>query len=123
MKLLPKGNTIGYGATYETMADEWIGTIPIGYADGLRKGLRKQEVLIGGKRVPIVGAICMDQCMVRLPNEMPIGEKVILIGCQGDDEIKMEEWAEQLGTIPYEIAVSIAKRVPRVYIGRGEERL
>lgn len=123
VKLLGKGNPISYGATYETLEDEWIGTIPIGYADGLRRGLRGQEVLICGKRVPVVGTICMDQCMVRLPSEMSVGEKVTLIGCQGDEEITLEEWATRLGTIPYEIAVSIAKRVPRVYVERGEEKL
>ena len=103
VKLLEKGNTISYGATYETTEDEWIGTIPIGYADGLRRGLRGQEVLIGGKRMPIVGTICMDQCMVKLSDEMPVGEKVVLIGRQGDEEITMEEWAKRLDTIPYEI--------------------
>ncbi|MCZ2260418.1 alanine racemase [Sporosarcina sp. G11-34] len=115
VKMTETGNSISYGATYETTQNEWIGTIPIGYADGLRRGLRGQDVLIGGERVPIVGTICMDQCMVRLPREMPIGEKVVFIGRQGTEEIKMEEWAKRLGTIPYEIAVSISKRVPRVY--------
>lgn len=116
VKLVEKGNSISYGATYETSEDEWIGTIPIGYADGLRRNLRGQEVLVGGKRVPIVGTICMDQCMVRLPNEMAVGEKVVLIGSQGDEEITMEEWSEKLDTIPYEIVVSISRRVPRVFI-------
>lgn len=116
VKLLPKGNGISYGGTYITTDEEWIGTIPIGYADGLRRGLRGQEVLIGSKRVPIIGTICMDQCMVKLPGEMPVGEKVVLIGRQGDEEITMDEWAEKLDTIPYEITVSIAKRVPRVYL-------
>ncbi|WP_438313272.1 alanine racemase [Sporosarcina sp. FA9] len=116
VKLLSKGSAISYGGTYITTGEEWIGTIPIGYADGLRRGLRGQEVLIGGKRVPIVGTICMDQCMVRLPEEMSVGEKVIFIGRQGTEEVTMEEWAEKLGTIPYEITVSITKRVPRVYL-------
>lgn len=115
VKLLEKGNRISYGGTYETSQDEWIGTIPIGYADGLKRGLRGQEVLIGGQRMPIVGTICMDQCMVKLPGKMAVGEKVTLIGQQGDEEITMEEWAERLGTIPYEIAVTISKRVPRLY--------
>ncbi|WP_342514267.1 alanine racemase [Sporosarcina sp. FSL K6-1522] len=117
VKRLPASEQISYGGTYETTEDEWIGTIPVGYADGLRRGLRGQEVLIGGQRMPLVGTICMDQCMVKLPREMPVGEKVVLIGRQGDEEIPMEEWAEKLGTIPYEIAVAIAKRVPRIYTG------
>ncbi|QTD39575.1 alanine racemase [Sporosarcina sp. Te-1] len=115
VKLLPKGNRISYGGTYETSEDEWIGTIPIGYADGFRRGLRGQEVLIQGERMPIVGTICMDQCMVKLSRELPVGEKVTLIGRQGEEEIMFEEWAVALGTIPYEIMVSISKRIPRIY--------
>ena len=115
VKKLKKDSPISYGATYKTAGEEWIGTMPIGYADGLRRGLRGQEVLIAGERMPIVGTICMDQCMVRLSRKMPVGEKVILIGKQGDEEIEMEEWAVRLDTIPYEIAVSITKRVPRIY--------
>jgi len=116
VKLLEENKSVSYGSTYKTSGNEWIGTIPIGYADGLRRGLRGQEVLIGGERMPIVGSICMDQCMVRLTKEFTIGEKVVLIGQQDNEEIKIEEWAERLGTIPYEIVVSIAERVPRVYI-------
>ena len=119
VKKLKKDSTISYGATYKVAEDEWIGTIPIGYADGLRRGLRGQEVLIGGERMPIVGTICMDQCMVRLSREMAVGEKVVLIGKQGDEEIEIEEWAERLGTIPYEIAVSFAGRVPRMYTAKS----
>ncbi|MBO1910674.1 alanine racemase, partial [Microvirga sp. 3-52] len=115
VKRLEKGASVSYGATYQSLDDEWIGTLPIGYADGLRRGLRGQEVLIGGKRVPIVGTICMDQCMVKLSEEMLVGEKVVLLGKQGNEEINMEEWAERLDTIPYEIAVSLSKRIPRVY--------
>ena len=123
VKLLEMGSQISYGGTYETSSAEWIGTIPIGYADGLRRGLRGQEVLIGGERMPIVGTICMDQCMVKLPRQMPVGEKVVLIGRQGKEEITVEDWAERLGTIPYEIAVSIAKRVPRIYTGKDGQNI
>lgn len=123
VKLLGAGSRISYGGTYTTSNAEWIGTIPIGYADGLRRGLRGQEVLIGGERMPIVGTICMDQCMVKLPREMPVGEKVVLIGRQGKEEVTMEEWAGRLGTIPYEIAVSIAKRVPRIYTGKDGQNI
>jgi alanine racemase len=123
VKLLEAGNRISYGGTYETSEAEWIGTIPIGYADGLRRGLRGQEVLIGGERMPIVGTICMDQCMVKLPREIPVGEKVVLIGRQGEEEITVEEWAGRLGTIPYEIVVSISKRVPRIYTGKDGQNI
>ena len=66
VKKLTKGEKVSYGATYETEEEEWIGTIPIGYADGWIRRLQGQEVLVEGKRVPIVGRICMDQCMVKL---------------------------------------------------------
>lgn len=115
VKLLSGGTPISYGGTYETAGDEWIGTLPIGYADGLRRGLRGQDVLVGGQRAPIVGTICMDQCMVKLPREFPVGEPVVLIGKQGEEEITMEEWAQRLDTIPYEIAVSLRGRIPRIY--------
>lgn len=106
---------ISYGGTYTSTKAEWIGTIPIGYADGLKRGLRGQEVLIDGQRMPIVGTICMDQCMIKLPKSYPVGEKVVLIGNQGNEEVTIEEWADRIDSIPYEIAVSISKRVPRIY--------
>ncbi|WP_153732268.1 alanine racemase [Sporosarcina obsidiansis] len=115
VKKLPAGERISYGGTYETSEEEWIGTLPIGYADGLKRSLIGQEVLVGGNRVPIVGTICMDQCMIKLPCDYPEGEKVVLIGKQGDEEITIEEWAERLGTIPYEISVTFSERIPRVY--------
>ncbi|MET3576022.1 alanine racemase [Bhargavaea ullalensis] len=115
VKKIRKGDTVSYGATYEAADDEWIGTLPIGYADGLLRGLGGQDVLVGGSRVPIVGRICMDQCMIRLPGEMEPGEPVVLIGRQGDEEVTADEWARRLGTIPYEVVVTLSKRIPRVY--------
>lgn len=115
VKQLRAGERISYGGTYKTAGNEWIGTLPIGYADGLKRSLTGQEVIIAGTRVPIVGRICMDQCMIQLPEEYAAGEKVTLIGRQGDEEVTMEEWAARLGTIPYEIAVTFSKRIPRVY--------
>ncbi|WP_301108493.1 alanine racemase [Sporosarcina sp.] len=115
VKKVRAGEGISYGGKYITSENDWIGTLPIGYADGLKRALTGQEVIVGGRRVPIVGTICMDQCMVKLPHEFPEGEKVTLIGKQGDEEITMEEWAERLCTIPYEIAVMLSERIPRVY--------
>lgn len=117
VKKVMKGETLSYGATYTCEEDEWIGTLPIGYADGLIRGLQGQEVLVDGHRLPIVGRICMDQCMIRLPQKFPVGEKVQLLGSQKDEAILIEEWAEKLGTIPYEIPCILTKRVPRLYIG------
>lgn len=115
IKKVPKGSTIGYGATYVATADEWVATIPIGYADGLLRKLHNQSVLIEGKKVPIVGKICMDQCMIRLDKKVKIGEQVVLIGKQGMDEIQIEEWAEALQTIPYEVCCNFSNRIPRIY--------
>lgn len=115
-ELLP-GDTISYGATYTVTEREWIGTIPIGYGDGwLRKLAETADVLIHGERMPIVGRICMDQCMVRLPQKMKVGTKVTLIGKQGDETIPIDEIAKQLDTINYEIPCVISNRVPRVYV-------
>lgn len=115
VKKLQKGDKISYGATYEAQADEWIGTIPIGYADGWIRKLQGQEVLINGERMPLVGRICMDQCMIRLSKELPIGTSVTLIGQQGDEVISINEIAQHAETINYEIPCIITKRVPRIY--------
>jgi alanine racemase len=116
VKKVKAGDTLSYGATYRCQEDEWIATLPIGYADGLLRGLQGQDVLVQGQRVPIVGRICMDQCMIRLPHKMPVGERVQLIGRQNQSEISIDEWAEKLGTISYEIPCIITKRVPRIYV-------
>jgi len=115
VKKVGQGSTIGYGQTYTAEKEEWIGTLPIGYADGLQRGLSGQEVIVDGIRMPIVGRVCMDQCMIRLPKEYPVGEQVVLIGQLGKEEIRMEEWARRLGTIPYETAVLLTDRINRVY--------
>ncbi|MFC0560483.1 alanine racemase [Halalkalibacter alkalisediminis] len=118
VKELPVGEAISYGATYRTEKKEWIGTIPIGYADGWLRyhSTNGGEVLINGKRAPFVGRICMDQCMVRLPEKMEVGAVVTLIGEDGNDKITMDEVASRLGTINYEIPCVIGQRVPRIYL-------
>jgi alanine racemase len=120
VKKLDKGDKVSYGATYETEGEEWIGTIPIGYADGWIRRLQGQEVLIEGKRVPIVGRICMDQCMVKLPHGVPVGTTVTLIGKQKDEFISVNEIARKLETINYEVPCIISTRVPRLYTQAGE---
>ena len=115
VKKIAKGDTVSYGGTYVAQQDEWIGTVPIGYADGVIRGLSGQEVLIDGSRAPIIGRICMDQCMIRLPKKMAVGEKVVLIGKQQQDEIQIQEWADRLHTIVYEIPCMLSQRVPRIY--------
>jgi alanine racemase len=115
VKKLHKGEKVSYGATYEAGEDEWIATLPIGYADGWIRKLQGQEVLAEGIRVPIVGRICMDQCMIKLPHEMPVGTQVTLIGEQGGENIPVDEIAKKLETINYEVTCMVSSRVPRIY--------
>lgn len=120
VKQLEQGEKVSYGAEYEAAEKEWIGTLPIGYADGWIRKLSGQEVLVNGERVPIVGRICMDQCMIRLPREYKAGTVVTLIGRQKNKEITMDEIAEKRETINYEIPCVITSRVPRVYREAGK---
>ncbi|MDX8046311.1 alanine racemase [Gracilibacillus sp. S3-1-1] len=116
VKKVEKGTPISYGATYVTEKEEWIGTVPIGYADGIRRSMQDAEVLVNGERCQIVGRICMDQLMIRLPNQAEVGDKVTLIGEQQEKVVEMDEWAEKLDTINYEIACMLSYRLPRVYL-------
>lgn len=115
VKKVKAGTSIGYGATYTSDKDEWIGTVPIGYADGWLRRMQGSDVLIDGQRCQIVGRICMDQFMVRLPKEMPTGTKVTILGKDGDEEITTTDAAKYAGTINYEILCSLSERLPRVY--------
>lgn len=120
VKKLNPGDKVSYGSTYEAKGEEWIGTLPIGYADGWIRKLQGKEVIIKGMRVPIVGRICMDQCMIKLPYEIPVGTIVTLIGRDQDEFISVDELAEYLDTINYEVPCLISNRVPRVYIKEGK---
>lgn len=121
IKKVTAGDKISYGTNYEAKEEEWIGTLPIGYADGWIRKLQGGEVLINGMRVPIVGKICMDQCMIKLPQHFPIGTVVTLIGKDEEESIAMEEVAARLETINYEIPCLISSRVPRVFFRAGKE--
>ncbi len=116
VKKLAKGKSISYGATYTAQQDEWIGTVPIGYADGYERRLQGFHVLVDGQVCEIVGRVCMDQMMVRLPHEVPVGTTVTLVGQDGDNAITLQDIADYCGTIHYEIACGLAPRVPRVYV-------
>lgn len=121
-KWLSEGSGISYGTIYHTKGEERIGTLPIGYADGFSRMLStKANALIRGKRVPIVGRICMDQCMLNITGvpEAEAGDEVVLIGRQGDEVIPAEEIAGHLGTINYEVTCMMAHRIPRVYVKEG----
>ncbi|MRX72091.1 alanine racemase [Bacillus lacus] len=120
VKKMAEGEKVSYGAVYEAEKEVWIATLPIGYADGWIRRLQHSEVLVNGKRAPIVGRICMDQCMIALTEPVPLGTQVTLIGSQGKEVIPVDEVAERLDTINYEITCSISTRVPRVYTRDGK---
>lgn len=115
IKKLSAGETIGYGATYTAEENEWIATIPIGYADGWLRHLQGFQVIADDEWAPIVGRICMDQTMIKLPRYMPIGTNVTLIGEQCGKKISVDHVAEKLNTINYEVTCMISHRVPRIY--------
>ncbi|PZE20806.1 alanine racemase [Paenibacillus xerothermodurans] len=123
VKTLPADSGISYGTIYRTAGEETIATLPIGYADGFSRMLTgKAQVLIRGQRFPIVGRICMDQCMANVTGLTDIGdgEEVVILGSQGGDRIAAEEHAAWLGTVNYEITCMISHRVPRIYIRNGQ---
>ena len=116
-KRIAAGETVSYGRRFVATKPTWIGTVPIGYADGYTRLLtHKANVLIKGRPVPVAGTICMDQCMVNLGDSRHrAGEEVVLIGRQGRNRISAWDLARQIGTIPYEILCAISERVPRIY--------
>ncbi|MFW5490470.1 MAG: alanine racemase [Desulfovibrio sp.] len=127
IKRVPAGVPVSYGHTYTTNAETTIGTVPVGYADGYDRLLSNPNaidgkggmMLVGGKRVPVVGRVCMDQTMIDLsavPNAA-IEDEVVLLGRQGDEEYSADEWAERLKTINYEVVSRLMPRVKRIYVG------
>jgi len=120
VKQLPRGSRVSYGLRYELERDARVATVPIGYADGVPRnlGLAGGVVLVRGRRAPIAGTVTMDQLMVDAGDvPVEVGDEVVLLGAQGEDEITAGEWAERLGTIAYEIVTGIGSRVPRRYTG------
>ncbi len=120
VKRVEPGQAVSYGwrHTFEHAAN--VATVPLGYADGVPRRLFEcgGEVLIGGRRRPIVGVVTMDQLMVDCGDDaVAIGDEVVLIGCQGDAHVTATEWADRLGTIGYEITCAISARIPRRYAG------
>jgi len=115
IKQIKKGESVGYGRNYNATHNHPVGIIPVGYADGLRRGLSqgKWSVLINGKQAPIVGNICMDMCMINLEGiNAKVGDEVQVFG----NENSIFEMASSVNTIPYEIIAGISTRVHRVYI-------
>ncbi len=118
VRTLPKGSSISYGRTYITPREMPVALVPVGYGDGYHRLLSNRgAVLINGRRAPIVGRVCMDQFVVDVSDcgEVSLNDEVVLIGAQGDDEIRAEEVARWAETINYEVTTSLLPRVPRIY--------
>ncbi|MDD5014309.1 MAG: alanine racemase [Atribacterota bacterium] len=125
LKELPVGRCISYGRTYTTTKRRTkIASLPVGYADGYSRLLSNQgEVLVRGRRFPVIGRVCMDQTMIDVTNlpQVEAGDEVVLWGRQGQEEITVEEVAEKIGTINYEIVhLPDKKRVPKLFIKDGK---
>ncbi len=119
-KRFEKGSSAGYGRRWIAERDTWVGVLPVGYGDGIRRGLTNNaEVLVGGRRYPLVGTVSMDNITIDLgpETEVSCGAEAVLIGAQGTDRILAEQLAEALDTINYEITCGISARVPRVAAG------
>ncbi|MBE3590162.1 MAG: alanine racemase [Firmicutes bacterium] len=141
VKAVAAGEAISYGATYVTSAPEWIGTVPVGYADGYRRAFSNVgRVLVGGVERPVRGRVCMDQFMIGLgpapaaaaapaavaaPPALAApaapGDEVVLLGAQGEARLTANDLAQWAGTIAYEILTSLDERLPRVYTGAALE--
>lgn len=122
LKELPAGHSVGYGMTFHTSRPSRVATLPVGYADGYSRLLSNRgEVLIGGRRAPVVGRVSMDLVTVDVTDlpEAAVGDEVVLLGRQGDEEIAAEEIAAKIGTISYEVLCGVSARVPRVYRDGG----
>ena len=126
VKNVAASSNISYGWRHSFPNDTTVATLPLGYADGVPRRLGTMpdrsgaDVLLGGKRCPIVGVVTMDQLMVDV-GDLPVavGDEAVLIGRQGSESIRAEDWADRLGTIGYEIVCGIGARVPRIVSSRG----
>jgi alanine racemase len=124
VKDVEKDTPVSYGRIFTTSRKSRIATIPVGYADGYSRVLSgKGKVIVKGEYAPIIGRICMDQCMIDVTDiktEIKAGDEVVLFGEQNGRKISVEDIAAKIGTINYEIVCLIGRRVPRVYIRNGE---
>jgi alanine racemase len=123
VKSIPKDTSVSYGRTFTSPKEMKIASISVGYADGyLRSFSNNAEMIVCGKRVPIVGRVCMDQLMLDVSNvpEVKEGDVVTVFGKDGNEEISVDELAAKIGTINYEITCLVGKRVSRIYYKNGE---
>jgi alanine racemase len=121
-KVVKPGHPVSYGSTWQSDHMVRLVTVPVGYGDGYFRSMsNKAQVLIGAKKYPVVGQICMDQIMVNIEWDSAYnGDEVVLIGENQGKSILCEHLAEWAGTIPYEILTNINTRVPRVYLGGAD---
>lgn len=119
VKWIEKDTAVSYGRKFISKRPTKLATVPIGYADGFSRLLTgKSRMLVNGQYAPVVGSICMDQCMIDITDvegEVSVGDEVVILGRQGENEITADEIAGLMGTIPYETVCIIGKRIPRVY--------
>jgi alanine racemase len=118
VKAAAPGESAGYGRKWVASTDTWLATVPIGYADGIRRALTNNcEVLIRGRRYPLVGTVSMDNITVEVgaPDAVRCGDRVTIIGADGSERVTAEEVAGRIGTINYEVTCGVSARVPRVY--------
>src|SRR5579864_4180083 len=117
------GTSIGYGRTYKVFRPMRVALLAVGYADGLPRACSNRgRVLIRGQRAPLVGTVSMDMAMADVSHlpEVEVGDEVVVLGSQGDDEITLDEFAESAGIIPHELLVRLGSRAPRVYLRNGQ---
>jgi alanine racemase len=120
VKRVPAGFAVSYGSTHRTAGERVLATLPLGYADGLRRGLDGMEVIVGDRLVPIVGRVTMDQVVVEGPAAWAVryGDPAVLLDAEGQGPTAAD-WAERLGTIPYEVLTGLSPRLPRRYVEAG----
>jgi alanine racemase len=118
VKRAQPGDSAGYGRRFIAERETWLATVPIGYGDGVRRGLTNNcDVLIGGRRYPLVGTVSMDNITVEVgaPEAVAVGDTVTLIGRSGSERQTAEDLARRLDTINYEVFCGLSARVPRCY--------
>ncbi|PRR79783.1 alanine racemase [Clostridium vincentii] len=123
VKILDRDMYVSYGRTFKTNRESIIATLPIGYGDGYSRLLSgKAQVIINGKLAPVVGRICMDQCMIDVTDvgEVKVGDEVIILGQADNLKFNADDMAKAMGTINYEVLCMIKQRIPRVYIENGK---
>ena len=121
VKKFQAGQKLGYGVSYEARQDEYIATVPIGYADGLLRRAQGFKIIVGSEECEIVGRVCMDQLMVRCSENVKVGDDVLFFGEYNGQNVSVDAFAEYQNTISYEIFCCINKRVPRVYYNNKME--